>query len=328
VSDDPSLVTANIPSTTAAMPVAESCVPSSLPLPDISNVQTVSASTSTTSNSAVHTSLKSTCNQISCSNLVEASTKNTLYGKVLVLDGCFNNLSGRDEVKKLIKSQGGEVRTNLSINANYVLQGSNPKKKSSKMHSDVQFIDWKAFQKLLADNQVDATKEKYHDIALDNPSLATTSVATKTTAPSVAEPKVPPSRPLSHVLHANAVSTATNAQSNSAVRLPLKSTCSQNSCSTLVRVLTKPTAATKTTSCAAGVHCGMPEDTPLINAVTGLVGHHCMNCSKPMHGILCGALWAHRGDECIRKEEELSDRGKQHKDSDQAVICYMCMKRL
>lgn len=101
VSGDPSLDTANVPSTTAAMSDAESCVPLSLPLSDISNVKTVPASTSTKSSSAVHTSLKK---------------KSTLYGKVFVLDGCFNNVNGRDEVEKLIKSHGGEVRTNLSVN--------------------------------------------------------------------------------------------------------------------------------------------------------------------------------------------------------------------
>ena len=220
--------------------------------------------------------------------------------------------------------------TCATLSSDYVLQGSNHKKKITKKCSAVQFIDWKAFQKLLTDDQVDAIcvlspgKENCHGIALDHLSLATPFCAAKTAAPSVADPKVTPSQPLSHALHTNAMSTATTTQSNSAVRLPLKSTCSQNSCS----AFTKPTAATKITSCAAGVHCGMPEDTPLINAATGLVAHHCMNCSKPMHGILCGAQWAHRGEECILKEEELSDRGKQHTDSDQALICFMCMKGL
>ena len=72
--------------------------------------------------------------------------------------------------------------------------------------------------------------------------------------------------------------------------------------------------------CAAGELCGM-KAIPLV----GL--HSCMNCSKFMHGALCGTLWAERGDTCNIREEHLSDLGKQKTTAVGALICNFCMKR-
>jgi hypothetical protein len=48
--------------------------------------------------------------------------------------------------------------------------------------------------------------------------------------------------------------------------------------------------------CAAGDRCGM-KGTKLTNKE-----HHCQNCSKSIHGALCGTLWAERGQECRRTD--------------------------
>ena len=75
-------------------------------------------------------------------------------------------------------------------------------------------------------------------------------------------------------------------------------------------------------SCAALHHCAMKA--VIINSVA----HHCMNCAKPMHGALCGALFAEMEDGVSICKEVLSEHGQKLFTSNSAVICAMCIKRL
>ena len=75
-------------------------------------------------------------------------------------------------------------------------------------------------------------------------------------------------------------------------------------------------------SCAALHHCAMKAVS--INSVA----HYCMNCAKPMHGALCGALFAEMEDGVSICKEVLSEHGQKLFTSNSAVICAMCIKRL
>ena len=97
--------------------------------------------------------------------------------------------------------------------------------------------------------------------------------------------------------------------------------------STEPTVLRTPTAAAQTKVCshddpvcAAGDRCGM-KGTKLTNKE-----HHCQNCSTPIHGALCGTLWAERGPECKVTEESLTEKGKKKVKSQGALICSTCME--
>ena len=60
--------------------------------------------------------------------------------------------------------------------------------------------------------------------------------------------------------------------------------------------------------------------------LTGKVAHRCMNCDAPMHGALCGSLWAERGPNCMVSYESLTNEGQRQTKSIGALICAMCMK--
>ena len=75
-------------------------------------------------------------------------------------------------------------------------------------------------------------------------------------------------------------------------------------------------------SCAAGHLCGMP--TRGIDSVL----HRCMNCNKPMHGALCGALFAEKPPSIVICKEVMSPSGQQRYNSQSALICGVCIKNL
>lgn len=55
------------------------------------------------------------------------------------------------------------------------------------------------------------------------------------------------------------------------------------------------------------------------------MNHRCMHCSEPMHGALCGALFAERGVDIVIAYDCLSDAGKELYHSTSAVICNICI---
>ena len=75
-------------------------------------------------------------------------------------------------------------------------------------------------------------------------------------------------------------------------------------------------------SCAALHRCGMK------GVKIDTVHHRCMECGKPMHGALCGALFAERGKDIDIRKAVLSAHGQELYDSHSAVICALCIERL
>ena len=57
-------------------------------------------------------------------------------------------------------------------------------------------------------------------------------------------------------------------------------------------------------------------------------GHHCwMECGKPMHGALCGTLFAKRGKDIDIRKAVLLAHGQELYDShSSAVICMLCIE--
>jgi hypothetical protein len=75
-------------------------------------------------------------------------------------------------------------------------------------------------------------------------------------------------------------------------------------------------------TCAAKHLCGMPsQDMVQIN-------HRCMNCMEPMHGALCGALFAEKSPSIKISCDVLSPNGKTLFNSPTAVICAICINHL
>jgi len=153
------------------------------------------------------------------SNNRSSGDSKNLHSKVFVLDGCFKEVGGDDVVNELIKSKGGKVRAKVSVRTNYVLQGSNPKKKPSGKKPNVEFIDLKIFQQLLKGNQVNdvgapsPANKNTHDNASTDSSVTTANVTTAAAAMPVPEPHVPQRQPLSHVPKAQTVSASTSTKS-------------------------------------------------------------------------------------------------------------------
>ena len=58
------------------------------------------------------------------------------------------------------------------------------------------------------------------------------------------------------------------------------------------------------------------------------VNHRCMNCMEPMHGALCGALFAEKEASIKISYEVLSPNGQSLFTSPTALICHMCIKSL
>ena len=83
-----------------------------------------------------------------------------------------------------------------------------------------------------------------------------------------------------------------------------------------------PNYTTMTHSCAALHHCAMKGIT--IDSIV----HRCMNCTKPMHGALCGALFAERGEGIQICPDVMSEHGQNLYHSHSAVICAMCISTL
>ena len=82
----------------------------------------------------------------------------------------------------------------------------------------------------------------------------------------------------------------------------------------------KNTGAAQSEVCAAGNLCGM-KDTPW----DGL--HHCINCAKSIHGVLCGINWSERDDDCKVSADKLTARGKlKIKNHVTILICAVCVK--
>lgn len=107
----------------------------------------------------------------------------------------------------------------LSHFSDYVLQGSNPKKKPSGKNPHVKFIDLKIFQQLVKGNQVDdagapsTANKNTHDNASTDSSVTTANVTTAAAAMPAPEPHVPRSQPRSRVSKAQAVSASTSTKS-------------------------------------------------------------------------------------------------------------------
>ena len=81
-----------------------------------------------------------------------------------------------------------------------------------------------------------------------------------------------------------------------------------------------PASGVFISDCAAGIYCEMK------GVFMEGVSHKCMNCSKAMHGALCGIAWEERGSECKLSTKALLDLGNQNKDSRGALICAICMR--
>lgn len=80
-------------------------------------------------------------------NIVE-KTPGALSGKTFCVTGTFT--LSRDDIHVIIEAHGGEVRTAVSGNLNYLLAGESAGSKRDKALSlGVRVIDWEEFQKLL-----------------------------------------------------------------------------------------------------------------------------------------------------------------------------------
>lgn len=72
----------------------------------------------------------------------------TLSGKTFCVTGTFN--VPRDDIHTLIEKHGGEVRTAVSGNLDYLIVGDNAGiKKEKALSLGVKVIDWGEFQKLV-----------------------------------------------------------------------------------------------------------------------------------------------------------------------------------
>jgi DNA ligase (NAD+) len=57
----------------------------------------------------------------------------------------------RDEIHTMIEENGGEIRSSVSGNLDYLIAGENAGSKKEKAHSlGVTVLDWEGFQEILA----------------------------------------------------------------------------------------------------------------------------------------------------------------------------------
>jgi DNA ligase (NAD+) len=72
-----------------------------------------------------------------------------LSGKTFCVTGTFT--LPRDEIHALIEENGGEVRTSVSGNLDYLIAGDNAGSKKEKAQSlGVTVLDWEGFEKLMS----------------------------------------------------------------------------------------------------------------------------------------------------------------------------------
>ncbi len=79
----------------------------------------------------------------------EGSTSNVLNGKTFVISGTFNNFE-RDELKSLIKQNGGKILSSISGNLDYLLAGENmgPAKRKKADDLGIPIISESDFEKM------------------------------------------------------------------------------------------------------------------------------------------------------------------------------------
>ena len=78
----------------------------------------------------------------------------SLKGLTFVVSGVFNGY-GRDDLKNLIKSQGGKIASSISSKTNYLVAGANmgPAKKEKAEKLEITILDEDAFNQLLEDDK-------------------------------------------------------------------------------------------------------------------------------------------------------------------------------
>lgn len=86
-------------------------------------------------------------------------TGDILKGLTFVVSGVFEGY-GRDDLKNLIKSQGGKIASSISSKTNYLVAGANmgPAKKEKAESIEIKILDENAFNQLLEDDKDSITK--------------------------------------------------------------------------------------------------------------------------------------------------------------------------
>lgn len=80
-------------------------------------------------------------------------TTGILAGKTFCVTGTF--ALSRDEIHALIEENGGEVRTSVSGNLDYLIAGDNAGSKKEKAQSlGVTVLNWEGFQNIMTDKSV------------------------------------------------------------------------------------------------------------------------------------------------------------------------------
>ncbi len=79
---------------------------------------------------------------------MNTSVGGTLSGKTFCVTGTF--ALSRDDIHTMIEENGGEVRTSVSGNLDYLIAGENAGSKKEKAQSlGVTVLDWEGFKKML-----------------------------------------------------------------------------------------------------------------------------------------------------------------------------------